>query len=91
MKNGEIDSKQLVSLEEFGKLKRHIQTMLEQMVTLLHAGDIAAFPQVRTYAPCDYCAYHDVCGREAEDPMKEIGDIAVRDALAAMEEVAQDE
>lgn len=90
-KNGEIDSKQLVSLEEFGKLKRHIQTMLEQMVTLLHAGDIAALPQVKTYAPCDYCAYHDVCGREAEDPMKEIGDIAVRDALAAMEEVAQDE
>lgn len=75
----------LVSLEQFGILQRHIESLLSDMVALLHEGDIAALPKMRKYLPCDRCVYHDICGREAADPVTEISKCSVQEALADME------
>ncbi len=82
---GELVTEQLVSLEQFGIIRRHIEGLLSKMVTTLHEGDIAAVPQKRTYLPCDRCAYHDICGHETEDPVTEIVKCSVQEALAEME------
>lgn len=87
---GELKLDSLVTLEEFGKIRRHIEALLVDMVNLLHQGDIAALPQETTYMPCTYCAYHDICGREKNDPAKEFTAMSIAEAMAAMKEVEDD-
>lgn len=91
-KKGEIGTANLVALEDFGTMRGHLQTLLDEMATLLRRGDIAAMPRYTSqFPPCVYCAYHDVCGREADEPAEQLETIAVCDAIAAMKEVDGDE
>ena len=89
---GEIGTANLVSMEEFGTIRAHLQNLLDELATRLRRGDIAAVPSYNSqHPPCRYCAYHDICGHEAEDPEKKLEAIAVSDAIAAMKEVAENE
>lgn len=55
-------------LEQFGKLRRHIETTLESMARTLRRGDIAAVPVSSSrYNPCETCDYLCICGHEPED------------------------
>ena len=62
----------VASLEQFGLIQKKIENILLKMVQTLHSGDIAAVPTVSDGAACDYCAYRAVCGRETDDPVREI-------------------
>lgn len=70
VKDGQIDAKSSVaSLEELGKLKRHIESLLCQMAKNLWSGEIAALPaEENGFDLCDWCDYRSVCGREEDGP-----------------------
>ena len=59
LKDGQIDAKSSVaSLEELGKLKRHIESLLRQMAQTLWS-DL-----------CAWCDYRGICGREEDGPKR---------------------
>lgn len=89
---GNLKTDDLVTLEQFGKIKKHIEQLLTAMAQQLHGGDIAALPKTKANGGiCAYCDYHDICGRESSDPMKEIASLSLKDALAELKEVESDE
>jgi len=73
-KDGTCDSISTVAtLAQFGHLKARAEKLLRTMAETLHRGDVAAIPTVqKDRSPCEYCDYAAVCGREEEDPVKEI-------------------
>lgn len=97
-------SASIASLAQFGRIQRHIQKLLTAMVQQLHRGDIAAVPKVKynpspsqmlKNSPCRYCDFRDICGREDTDPLQEIAELSLNEALATLnaedEEVESDE
>ena len=46
-------------------------------------------------SPCRYCDFRDICGREDTDPLQEIAELSLNEALATLnaedEEVESDE
>ncbi len=95
-KNGTMKkSSSLATLEQFGRIQRHIQKLLTAMVQQLHSGDIAALPKVKydtsptqmaKRSPCRYCDFRDICGREDQDPLHTIAKLSLQDALAELEQ-----
>ena len=59
----------LLSLDGFFRLHKKIDSMLEEMGTALHNGEIAALPVLASEdkAPCVYCDYKDICRRCSGD------------------------
>ena len=86
---GNPSGKSLATLAQFGKLKEHMEALLEDMVTTLHAGDIAAVPRKKKKEACSWCSYHDICGREASDPIEKLVTTTLEKALPV--EVEDDE
>ncbi len=72
LKDGQIDAKSSVaSLEELGKLKRHIESLLRQMAKTLWSGEVSALPLEETgFDLCDWCDYKGICGREEDGPKR---------------------
>lgn len=72
VKEGQIDAKSSVaSLEELGKLKRHVESLLLQMAKTLWQGDVPAVPlEEKQFDLCDWCDYRSICGREADGPKR---------------------
>ena len=62
-KDGTISGEALASAEQFGKLARHIQTVLEEICRELARGDITADPYWRgpDKNACRYCEYAAAC------------------------------
>ncbi len=89
-KQYEVDKRSKVaSLENMGRLHRHINRLVEDMAGALHAGDIDAVPVLGTdYTPCKYCEFSHVCGHEDGDAVIEIENIP-NEALFARMEVGQ--
>ncbi len=73
-KDGTCDSRSTVAtLAQFGQLKARAEKLLRSMAETLRQGDVAAIPAVQgDRLPCDYCDFAAVCGREEDDPAKEI-------------------
>lgn len=73
-KQYEIDKKASVaSLENMGKLHRHINRLVRDMATALHQGEVDAVPvNGNSYEPCKYCEFLHICGHEEGDPVIEI-------------------
>lgn len=92
-KSGGIKSKDLVTLQQFGILKKHIQNVLTSMAVQLHNGAIDARPKADKdgNSMCKYCDYHDICGHEPADPVTIIPKLSTRDAMAVLEEGETDE
>ena len=62
MKNGKITGEYLVSAERLGRLERHIDRVLMEMLGELSSGDIAADPIKKgAGTPCDYCDFRQAC------------------------------
>ena len=63
----------LATLEQFGQLKKRMETLLTAMAQTLRQGDIAALPASGANVDaCAYCDYKAVCGHEPEDPIRAI-------------------
>ncbi len=72
-KKGTLDTRSSKVLTEgqYEALQRLVKRKVTAMAEQLHAGRIEALPQTLDRDPCSTCAYADVCGREANDPVKE--------------------
>lgn len=72
----EISSKSdVATLEEFGKLKEHVDKLLIEMTETLKSGDAAAVPvDGLDYNPCSYCSFSGVCGIESGSKRKVLHD-----------------
>lgn len=72
-KDGEFSAAEtLASLEELGKVKNYIETLIGRMASELHKGKIETLPDADgNHVACDWCAYRSVCGHEDGDPVRE--------------------
>lgn len=63
MKSGKSASaKNLLSLEEFGKLYSELRATVVRIGTEIKAGNAAANPLIRDgRSPCDYCSHYPIC------------------------------
>ncbi len=63
MKGGKAaDTKNLVSLEEFGKLYNELEATIVRISTEIKEGNAAANPLIRDgRSPCDYCSHYPIC------------------------------
>ncbi len=85
-------SSSLASLEQFGRLQKRIARLLTEMVTTLHCGEVAPLPVGGTQDGCQYCEFHDICGHEADDPVRTLVHHDLKTALQDLdtEEVISD-
>ncbi len=77
----------VASLEQFGKLKKRIESLLVRMAETLRQGDIAALPLAGDVDACAWCDYRAVCGHEPDDP---VHFLAARDAAAVLRELEEE-
>ena len=81
----------VVSLRHFTLLRGVVEKLLRQMGETLLCGDVAALPLRKgDSVPCQYCDYRAVCGRDPEDPVRELvkkNMTEVLEDLEAQEEV----
>ena len=84
-KGGISATSSLATLEQFGRIRRRLQTLLTDMAEQLHAGAVEALPSVGAHHACDYCDYHDICCHQPTDPTREIPQRKTAEALAALE------
>ncbi len=78
----------VASLEQFGKLKKRIESLLMKMAETLRQGDIAALPLAGETDACAWCDYRAVCGHEPDDPVRFL---SARDAAAVLKELEDEE
>lgn len=88
----EVDHRSRVaSLEDMGKLHRHIDRLVRDMAVALHAGEIDAVPvSGGDYSPCEYCEFAQVCGHEEDDPVTEVLPIPQDELFARLEAQSDD-
>ncbi len=77
----------VASLEQFGKLKKKIESLLTAMAETLRKGDVAAIPLAGENDACAWCDYRAVCGHEPDDPVRFL---AARDAAAVWKELEEE-
>ncbi len=96
LKNGAPSGrKNIYSAEEMKQILAYLRTLIAQMVTELHKGDVAAFPlHGSRYDACEWCPYASVCGHERDGPAREMQDwdrnAALRELEAAKKEGADE-
>ena len=85
-----LDKKSKVaSLENMGRVKRHIEKLVGDMACALYEGQIDAVPaQGGSYSPCDYCEFSHICGHEPNDEYIKIQDIPEEELFTRMEEAS---
>ncbi|MFA9379848.1 MAG: PD-(D/E)XK nuclease family protein [Acetanaerobacterium sp.] len=83
----ELDKKaKVASLENMGRIHRHINRLVRDMAGALHEGSIDAIPvEGSEYAPCDYCEFAHICGHESGDEVIEVAGIPPEEIFARME------
>lgn len=71
-KDGTLDSHSSVaSLQEFGRLHKHIEKLICDMADSLSLGRVQAQPvQGEGYDPCVYCDYRPICRIEEKHPRR---------------------
>lgn len=57
----------VASLEQLGRIRRHVERLLYDMAEALTGGDIKAAPTVVSRCPCQYCDYRSICLMEDSD------------------------
>ena len=85
----------LASLEEFGAIFSKIDSLIAQMSTELHNGNVEAEPAAVCYDACEYCPYSSVCGHKEGDKKRNIFKLDRKEIIRELgldnisEEVAQ--
>ena len=76
----------VVTLDQFRLLRRVVEDLMVQMGERLLQGDIAALPLKKGESvPCRFCDYRAVCGRDPENPVKELEKKAMSAVLEDLE------
>ena len=76
----------MVTRHHFDLLRGVVEKLLMQMGEALLEGDIAALPlQKGDSVTCRYCEYRAVCGRDPEDPVRELVKKNMNDVLEDLE------
>ncbi len=76
----------VASLADMGKLRRHIDKLVEDMAESLRGGRIDAVPvKGGDYAPCQYCEFAHICGHEEGDDTIAVEDIPPGEIFSRME------
>ncbi|MDD2956055.1 MAG: PD-(D/E)XK nuclease family protein [Oscillospiraceae bacterium] len=86
--DGSLDPRSSVAtLEELGKIRRHVEKLLCDMADNLRRGGVEALP-VRhgDFDPCRYCEFRPVCGREDDDPHQAAAAISRQEFFERIEE-----
>jgi ATP-dependent helicase/nuclease subunit B len=89
LKDGVPDKKDhVVSPKELEAVMAYLKRCIAEMASELQKGNVPALPLngTRTDA-CSWCPYRSVCGRETDDPVREMQDW---DRDAAMQELERD-
>lgn len=92
IKKDELYSKSsLIGKAEMEMLAQKVQSLVLQMASALSQGNICAVPTNSAGQDvCSYCQYRTVCGRESEDPMREIPKMEIGDVLKQLREEQTD-
>ena len=72
--SGRWSTKNLISMEELGKLERRIEELVTEMGNSVRKGDARAIPAHHSNdsKPCDYCPYRAVCGADRVQEERQI-------------------
>ena len=72
--NGEWESTNLSSLEEFGKIEKHIDGLITEMAKAIRDGNLEAVPARKgnEYDACRYCEYKGLCDQERITKVRDI-------------------
>lgn len=88
-KDGTMDAGSVATLEQFGKLKKHIEKILAEMGGEIRGGDIAADPYFRGMqdTACTYCKYFEAChfDEKCGDKMRRLKNIKNPEAWEKIE------
>lgn len=86
LKDKEITTASLASLEEFGYIGRRINEKLLEMANALGEGDFPPEPLEleKDKIPCEYCDYYSICGKNEETPTREKLSVKKDDVLEEM-------
>jgi ATP-dependent helicase/nuclease subunit B len=86
LKNNEITTTSLASLEEFGYIGRRINEKLIEMAKALSEGKFFLEPLelAKDKLPCEYCDYRSICGKNEDTPTREKLDVKKDDVLEEM-------
>lgn len=89
-KDGTLDSTSSVAtLEEFGRIRRHVNRLICKMADTLSQGRVGAIPiRGMDYNPCTFCDYQSICQRTEEHPKREIVPSDREDVLRMLKEEA---
>lgn len=73
-KGGNWKKASLGSLEEFGKLEKHIDELIVSMAQAIRDGDLEAIPARKgtEHDACKYCEYKGLCDYERVDQIRKI-------------------
>lgn len=83
LKNGMPEGKGCaVSGSELESILAYVQEKVQEMAEQLHSGQVQAKPLVgKGYDACAWCPYAPVCGREQDDPVREMNPPKPEEAL----------
>lgn len=73
----------LIGIEELERLCKLIDSQVEEMVRMLHSGDVAARPAYGSNYKntCQWCPYAAVCGHEEDSPVRELPSMTAAECL----------
>ena len=87
-KDGTLDSHSSVaSLQEFGRLHKHIEKLICEMADNLSLGRVPAQPvQGEGYDPCVYCDYRPICRIEEKHPRRTLNGMSREELMQKLQE-----
>ncbi|MBP5303592.1 MAG: PD-(D/E)XK nuclease family protein [Clostridia bacterium] len=85
----------LASLEQFGVLSNHINSLIKKMMETLQEGTVPAKPTVKgshtqKETPCSYCDYAPICRHESSQVEKYIKKLSNEEVFEKMQEQTED-
>ena len=85
----------LASLEQFGVLSNHINSLIKKMMETLQEGSVPAKPTVKgsptqKETPCSYCDYAPICRHESSQVEKYIKKLSNEEVFEKMQEQTEE-
>ena len=86
--DGSFDARSsLATLEQMGRIQRHIELVLTEMAQNLQDGQIDATPSVGLgYEPCQYCDYKLICQHQQQDRQHKLTEMGKEGFYQALKE-----
>lgn len=86
--DGSFDARSsLATLEQMGRIQRHIERVLSGMAQHLLDGQIEASPSVGMgYEPCQYCDYKPICQHQQQDRQHKLTEMGRAGFFEALKE-----